>query len=202
MQQHSFDQRSVVAPAVLGLLLIAVGAVVLVARQAGFDLFGSIGSWGWPLFIIVPGLVLLVASLVPAPPAGIGFAIAGSIVTTVGSLLLYQSRTGNWESWAYAWALIPAAAGVALIVYGLYARRPSMVRGGSWMAGIAAVLFATGAWFFGGIFAGELRPDATDWWPIVVVAVGAVLVLRAVLLAGAPHDVDASKEIGRPTDPA
>jgi hypothetical protein len=34
------------------------------------------------------------------------------------------------------------------------------------------------------------------------VAVGAVLVLRAVLLAGAPHDVDASKEIGRPTDPA
>jgi hypothetical protein len=200
--QHSFDQRSVLAPAVLGLMLVAVGAVVLIARGAGFDLFGSIGSWGWPLFVIVPGLVLLVASLVPAPPAGIGFAIAGSIVTTVGSLLLYQSRTGHWESWAYAWALIPAAAGVALFLYGLFARRPSMVRGGTWMAGIGAVMFAMGAWFFEGIFAGELRPEATEWWPIVIVVVGAVLVLRAVLQIGEPRDAGTPSETSGPSDPA
>jgi hypothetical protein len=199
--QHSFNQRSVAAPAVLGLLFIGVGAVALVARQTGFDLFGSIGAWGWPLFVIVPGLVLLVAALVPAPPAGIGFAIAGSIVTTIGTLLLYQSRTGHWESWAYAWALIPAAAGVALVLYGLYARRPSMVRGGSWMAGIAAVLFATGAWFFEGIFAGELRPEATDWWPIAIVALGAILVLRAVLSAGEPRDVGPPSAASGPAQP-
>jgi hypothetical protein len=186
--QQSFGQRPVAAPAIVGLVLIAVGAVVLLVPQVGFDLFGSIGSWGWPLFIIVPGFVLLAVSLVPAPPQGIGFAIAGAIVTTVGSLLLYQSRTGHWESWAYAWALIPMAAGAALVLYGLYARSSSMVRGGTWMAGIAAVLFATGLWFFEGIFAGELRPDVTEWWPIVIVLIGAVLVLRAVLLATQPRE--------------
>jgi hypothetical protein len=184
------------APAIVGFVLIAAGALALVARQAGFDVFASVGSWGWPLFVIVPGLVLLVASLAPAPPAGIGFAIAGAIVTTVGSLLLYQSRTGHWETWAYAWALIPMAAGVALVAYGLYAHRSSMVRGGTWMAGIAAVLFATGAWFFEGLFAGKAVPDSTDWWPLVIVAVGAVLVLRAMLVATERKDSD------RPNDPA
>ena len=186
--QHSFDQRSVSGPAILGVLLIALGAVVLVGRQAGLDLFESIGSWGWPLFVIVPGVVLLAVSLVPAPPAGIGFAIAGAIVTTIGSLLLYQSRTSDWESWAYAWALIPMAAGAALVLYGLYARRGSMVRGGVWMLGIAAVLLAVGAWFFEAIFAGSVRPELTEWWPIAIVAVGAILVLRAALRAGAASD--------------
>ena len=194
--QHSMDRRSAMGPAIVGLLLIAVGAVVLIAREAGFDAFGAIGGWGWPFFVIVPGLVLLLAALVPAPPAGIGFAIAGAIVTTVGSLLLYQSRTGHWESWAYAWALIPMAAGVALVLYGTYAHRASMVRGGTWMAGIAVALFAAGAWFFEGIFAGELRPDVTDWWPIAIVAVGAVLVLSAALTPRQP------KEPGQPSDPA
>jgi hypothetical protein len=179
--QQSFGQRPMAAPAVVGFLLILVGGVVLAARQVGFDLFGPLGDWGWPLFIIVPGIVLLALSLIPAPPAGIGFAIAGAIVTTVGSLLLYQSRSGDWESWAYAWALIPMAAGAALFLYGLFARSSSMVRGGTWMAGIGAVLFATGGWFFEGLFAGKPQPELTDWWPIVIVAVGAVLLLRYML---------------------
>jgi len=177
--QQSFGQRPVAAPAVLGFLLIALGAVVLLAREAGFDMFEQIGTWGWPLFVIVPGLLLLAAALVPRPPRGIGFAIAGAIVTTVGALLLYQSRTGHWESWAYAWALIPMAAGLALIAYGLFSRSSSMVRGGTWMAGIAALLLAIGAWFFEGVFAGGVRPELIEWWPIAIVAVGAVLVLSA-----------------------
>ena len=63
-----------------------------------------------------------------------GFAIAGSIVTTVGSVLLYQQTTGHWESWAYAWALVgPGAAGLGMLVYGLlfrptgYCSRPELV---------------------------------------------------------------------------
>ena len=185
----------------MGFLLILVGAVVLAARQFGLDLFGPIGDWGWPLFIIVPGIVLLALSLIPTPPAGIGFAIAGAIVTTVGSLLLYQSQTGHWESWAYAWALIPAAAGAALVLYGMFARSSSMVRGGTWMAGIAAVLFAAGAWFFEGLFAGKPLPELVDWWPIVIVAVGAVLVLRAKLSGGRREDEPTQPPIEAPAHP-
>jgi hypothetical protein len=186
--QQSFGQRPVAAPAILGFLLIAVGAFVLLAREVGFDVFGQIGTWGWPVFIIVPGLLLLAAALVPSPPRGIGFAIAGAIVTTVGALLLYQSLTGHWESWAYAWALIPMAAGLALIAYGLFSRSSRMVRGGTWMAGIAALMLAIGAWFFEGVFAGGVRPELVEWWPIAIVAVGAVLVLRATFTSDGRHD--------------
>jgi len=186
--QQSFGQRSAAAPAILGLLFIVVGAIFLVAREVGWDLFTSVEGWGWPLFIIVPGLVLLAVALVPARPAGVGFGIAGAVVTTVGSILLYQSRTGEWESWAYAWALIPLAAGAALVLYGLYAHSPSMIRGGTWMSGIGAVLFVVGAWFFQGVFTGETRPQFAESWPMLVVAFGGLLVLRALFVRREPQE--------------
>jgi hypothetical protein len=181
--QHSIGQRSATAPAVLGLLLITVGIFALVLRELDVNPFEAIGEWGWPLFVIVPGVVLLGVALIPAPPRGVGFAIAGAIVTTVGGLLLYQWRTGHWESWAYVWALIPAAAGVALVLYGLLSRERGMISIGSWLAGIGALIFTAGAWFFEGLFAGDTRPDVADWWPLALVALGIVIALRALLAA-------------------
>jgi hypothetical protein len=74
----------------VGLLLVAAGVAAFGARQAGFDPFEALGDNGWPLFVIVPGLVLLGASVVPPVPHGVGFAIAGSIVTIVGLVLLFR----------------------------------------------------------------------------------------------------------------
>jgi hypothetical protein len=187
--QQSLGNRPSMAPAVIGVLLIAVGAVALALRELGPNVLPSIGVWGWPFFIIVPGVVLLGLALVPTPPRGIGFATAGAIVTTVGALLLYQWRTAHWESWAYAWALIPMSTGVAMALYGLFARARGLVTTGIWMAAIAAILFGFGAWFFEGLFAGEDRiVDAGNWWPIAVIAIGAVLAMRAFL---APARADA-----------
>ena len=183
--QQSLGNRNAMAPAVIGVLLIVVGAIALALREFGTNILPSIGEWGWPFFIIVPGVVLLALSLVPAPPRGIGFATAGAIVTTVGALLLYQSRSGHWESWAYAWALIPLSTGVAMALYGLLARTRGMVTSGLWMAAIAAFLFVGGAWFFEGIFAGEERfVDAGNWWPVAAIAVGAVIVFASFLRPG------------------
>jgi hypothetical protein len=182
--QQSFGRRPITAPAVLGALLIVVGIAAFALRESGVNLWEWIGPESWPFLIIVPGLVLLGASVLPAPPRGAGFAPAGAVVTTVGSLLLYQARTGHWESWAYAWALLPLAAGVALVLYGLYARDRTMVRNGAWMAGISTALFAAGAWFYEGIFAGEERTrNIGEWWPLGVVILGMVIVLRALLTA-------------------
>ena len=187
--QQSVGNRNAMAPAVLGVLLIAVGIVALALREFGTNILPSIGEWGWPFFIILPGVVLLGLSLVPAPPRGIGFATAGAIVTTVGTLLLYQSRSGHWESWAYAWALIPLGTGVAMALYGLLARASGMVTSGLWMAAIATVLFVVGAWFFEGIFAGEDRfIDAGNWWPVAAIAIGAVIVLASFLRPRQPTD--------------
>jgi hypothetical protein len=197
--QQSFSHRPSTAPAVLGVVLIAVGAAALILREVGVNLFASIGPWGWPLFIIVPGLVLLVASLVPAPPRGLGFAIAGAIVTAVGSLLLYQSQTGHWESWAYAWALLPMSAGVAMALYGAFASARGLVTNGLWLAGITGVIFAVGAWYFEAVFAGTPPLlDAGNWWPLAVIGVGAVLVVRALL---APGRSSPEAGVSRPEEP-
>lgn len=180
--QQSFNRRPAVAPAVFGIGLIAVGLGALVLREVGVNLFASIGARGWPLFILVPGLVLLAASLVPESPRGIGLATSGAVVSTVGAILLYQSSTGHWESWSYAWALIPLFAGVATTLYGLLAQVRGMVVSGLWTAGISAGLFIAGAWFFEGLFAGEERRliDAGNWWPVALIVLGVVVAIRAV----------------------
>jgi hypothetical protein len=178
MQQTLQHPRNSAATAVVGLLLIVGGGAMLALRQAGVDVFEAVGTWGWPFFVIVPGLVLLAMAVVPTPPRGISFAIAGSVVTTVGGLLLYQTQTGNWESWAYAWALIPLAVGVAMLVYGGLARVPGLVTAGLWTGGIAAIVLMVGAWFFGGLFAGLDRPtEIGNWWPVAAIAVGLLLLL-------------------------
>lgn len=170
------------APIVLGALLILGGAAAFALQQSGVHIGDLVGDAGWPLFVIVPGLVLLAASLVITPPRGIGFAIAGSIVLAVGLILLYQDTTGQWESWAYAWALIPGAAGLAMAVYGTIASERGLVLAGSRLAGIAAVLFVAGLWFFSPIFQ-EGRPpvDLDQWWPAALVGVGLLIVVSAVL---------------------
>jgi hypothetical protein len=155
--------------------------VALVLRTAGINLFESVGSWGWPLFVLIPGLVLLGLALVPRPPQGIGFAIAGSIVTAVGAILLYQWQSGHWESWAYVWALIPGAAGIAQVLYGAFARDGAMVGRGLWMAAISALMFVVGAWFFEGIFAGEEPFRNIDWWPVGLIVIGAIVLVGAFL---------------------
>ena len=169
--------------AIVGLILVAAGIFAFVAREAGFDPFSVID---WPLFIIVPGLVLVAAAVLVPRPDGIGFAIAGSIVTSIGLLLWYQNASDHWESWAYAWALIgPGAAGLALFLYGAWTHAADQVSGGLRLMGISAILFVAGLLFFETIFqSGRLPVDLGDAWPVVLVAIGVVIVLGA-LLGGA-----------------
>ncbi|HEX2625391.1 MAG TPA: hypothetical protein VHL56_00630 [Candidatus Limnocylindrales bacterium] len=180
--QQPLPQRSMVAPAVIGVLLVVVGVIALIVREADVNLLPGLGTWGWPLFVLVPGLVMLGAGVLLPAPRGAGLAVAGSVVTTLGALLFYQSQSGHWESWAYAWALLPGAAGAGLLGYGVLARERGMRTTGTWLLGIAAVVFLAGAWFFEGLFAGEDRPvDLGNWWPIGVIILGAALALWAFL---------------------
>ncbi|MDO9099390.1 MAG: hypothetical protein Q7V53_01400, partial [Caldisericota bacterium] len=106
----------------LGILLIIVGIVVLAFQYVRIDLSWLPARWAelaWPLRIIVPGLALFVVGLVLPGSTGDGLAGFGLVAAAVGTLLWYQSVTGTWSSWAYAWALVfPGAGGVAGIVHG------------------------------------------------------------------------------------
>jgi len=187
--QHTIPHRDRTAPTlIVGLLLIAAGAAFLGLREAGIDLPRLVGEAGWPFFVIVPGLVLLAAAAIPTPPRGIGFAIAGSIVTTVGLVLLYQARTGDWQSWAYVWAAIPLAIGLALFAYGALTGDGPMVTAGLWVGGVATLVLAVGAWFFQGVFSGAGSVWSSTWWAVVTIIAGLAITIRAITSHGQSNE--------------
>jgi hypothetical protein len=187
MQGTRTRKRSSSATA-FGILLVVVGIALLALREAGLDLGTVLGSAGWPLFVIVPGLVLLAFAVVPAPPQGLGFAIAGSVVTTVGLILLYHDSTGHWERWAYMWALIPGAVGVATTVYGAASRHGELVVPGLRTTAVAGVLLAAGWWFFEATFeTGRTPIDLGTWWPVIVIVLGALVSVTAFM--GSPRSI-------------
>lgn len=183
--------RQVGGITLIGILLLVAGVLSLGARVLDIDPFAATAAGGWPLLVIMPGLVLLAASVFPAPPSGLGFAIPGSIVTTVGLVLFYQQSTGHWESWAYSWALVgPGGAGLGMLLYGLLFRQREIVSNGARLTAIAAVLFGVGLWYFETIFrTGQVPIDLGGWWPLVLIVFG-VIALVAGLRDGSPRDVD------------
>lgn len=142
------EPRSPSTTAILGLLLIVVGAAYLGARLAGVDL----AFVGWPAFVIVPGLVLFALAFAVGGPGGAGLATAGAVIATTGVVLAVQRATGLWATWAYAWALVaPGSIGLGLIVYGALTRQPALVRGGLWPFVAGLGLFFLGLLFFEGV---------------------------------------------------
>ena len=99
----------------LGVLLIVMGVLFFVGQAVGFDL----GPFGWPFFVIIPGLAVTGAGLAAGGPTGERITPLGAAVTMVGVILLYQNAADHFESWAYAWALVfPTSTGLGQMVYG------------------------------------------------------------------------------------
>ena len=184
--QSSPDRRGIVA---IGTLLILLGLAAFALQTAGYDLADAASGDGWPILVIVPGLILLTAAFVTPVPAGVGLAIAGSIVTTVGLVLFYQQQTNHWESWSYAWALVgPGAAGLGMTAYGLVFRQSELVRGGLALAAIAAVIFVVGFWFFETLYdSGRVPAELETWWPVALIAVGAVVLIGGMVESSRRH---------------
>jgi hypothetical protein len=163
---------------VAGALLIVLGAAALVVRVSGVNI-------GWPVWVILPGLGLLVAAFALPEPGGSGLAAAGGIVTAVGTLLAVQDATGTYASWAYAWALVaPGGVGVGLLLYGLLTRRGDIARGGLASLITGMVLFLVGFLFFEGLlhlngdrFAGLTSLSV----PIVIMGIGAAILVGAII---------------------
>jgi hypothetical protein len=170
------DQESGgVSTAALGIGFIVVGLALLAVQLLDID----VGEVGWPLFVIVPGVVLLVIGLLGRGAAGM--TIGGCAVTAVGLLLLYQNASDHWESWAYAWALVgPGAFGLGLTVAGLRSGDAGMVRNGTWQGLAGLGIFAAGLVFFEGIIGiSGRRLPLPDWsLAALIIAVGVALLVR------------------------
>lgn len=179
------SERSGALPIVVGLLLIGAGVIFLVMQAYAIELPFDLGRVGWPLFIIAPGVVLLLVGLfLPAAP-GSGLTVGGGIVTAVGLLLAYQSSTNHYASWAYAWALVaPFSVGVAMLLWGVVHGRGAMIRVGLGAMFAGAVLFLIGFAFFEGVLnlGGErgLAPLGRQALPVALIAAGVLIIVSRI----------------------
>jgi hypothetical protein len=159
---------------IIGGVLIVLGVLFLAERAFGIQF----GRFGWPLFVIVPGLLLMAASLAVGGREGSGMAVGGAITTVVGLVLAFQNATGLWATWAYAWALVgPGATGVGLIYYGLLKHHPDLVSNGIRSLGSGLALFAAFGLFFEGVIglSGEPFLLGSEFLPIALIGLGVVL---------------------------
>lgn len=78
-------------------------------------------------------------------------AVPACIVGGIGGLLLWQNATGEWQSWAYAWTLIPGFVGVGTLLSGLLGGTLRRDFGaGAWRVLISLISFGIFASFLGG----------------------------------------------------
>jgi hypothetical protein len=164
---------------VLGVVLILLGVVFLVTQFIGQWFAIQLGHYLWPLFVLVPGILLFAFALASRTSAGEPLAVAGAMITMTGLILFLQNLTGLWATWAYAWALIaPTSIGLGQWAHGSVVDQPALVSSGRRLAGIGLLIFLLGAVFFElviGLNGFGLGPWA---WPLLLILLGVVLLVR------------------------
>ena len=157
---------------VLGLLLLFVGGWLLAQEILPMRILVDV-PFSWPWWVIGTGVFLLLLGLLVGAP---GLAVPGTIVGGIGALLFWQDATGNWESWSYAWTLIPAFVGLGIIIAGLLEGNfRSALEGGGMLVVIGAVLFVIFSSLMGGFnFFGP-------YWPVLLILLGVWILLRVIL---------------------
>jgi hypothetical protein len=159
-----------------GVVLVVLGLFALLVQFTGFD-----AGQSWPLFVVIPGLTLLVVGYISL---GTGALIPGAILTVIGLILAYQSSTGDWPSWAFAWPLVaPGGVGLGLFLQGVRNHDSHLLRQGRVLMFVAAIIFMIGFVIFATIF----RIGDTDYgWfgkaalPALLIVVGLVLLARSI----------------------
>jgi len=163
-----------------GLVLMLLGLFLL-----ALQLWPNVGyllrlEFTWPFIIIGIGLFFFLGILVWGRGAA-GLAMPGTIITGIGLLLFYQNWSGDWESWAYAWALIPGMVGLGAVLTGLIEGKSLRwaVNAGGGLILISIVLVAV----FGAVFGFFLGSDQLAQWgvPALLILGGLWLLGRALL---------------------
>jgi hypothetical protein len=160
----------------LGIVLVVVGVFFLFMRIFEVDL----SSYGWPLYVIIPGLTLLVVGFISL---GTGALVPGGIITMTGLVLAYQNATSDWPSWSYAWALVvPGGVGIGIFLQGLRDRERHQMKQGRTLMFWALMIFLIGFVLFESI----LNVSGIDYGlvgraalPVLLIIIGVTLLARS-----------------------
>lgn len=167
---------------VAGILLIVFGGLALASQ-----FFGPFNFWGrlWPLLIVSIGVMFFVGMLAGGRGAS-GLAIPGSIITTVGLMMLLQNLTGHWESWSYGWTVIIASVGVGIYIMGVRRDDEGQRQSGLQVMKTGAVLFVIFGAFFEMVF--NSSQIAQLAFPIGLIVLGGYLILRRGVIGSAGQE--------------
>ncbi len=158
---------------IVGLILIGLGVVFALGQVFRVNFL----AFTWPFFIIVPGLMFFVMMVVAGKPGG-PLAIPGSIVTTVGLILLFQSVTGLWYTWAYAWALIiPTSIGAGMMIAGRWSGSAPMSRSGRQLVTVGMIIFLIAGAVFELVLNIGNNPFVPYLWPALMIVLGVWLLV-------------------------
>jgi hypothetical protein len=158
---------------VAGLILIGLGVLFLLGQFVQIEIW----SFLWPLLIIGVGALFFGGMIIGGRAAG-SLAIPGSIITTVGLILLVQNTFGHWETWSYAWTLILIGVGFGLWLRGTWEGERSTQQAGSRVMGIGLVFFLVFGAFFELGFGFGFGWASGLVWPLGLIAVGIYLLFH------------------------
>ena len=166
-----------------GIILVAVGTVFLGLRLGNI----ALGPDSWPLWLIVPGLAMLVGSLFIPSRGGLGLAVPGVILAIVGGILWFQSAYGLYATWAYAWALVaPTGPGLAMLIYGAVHGDGDLALDGLRATLTGAGLFLGFGLFFEGVIgiSGHRIENLDQVLPYAAIGLGILLIVLAFVEGG------------------
>ncbi|HAH95956.1 MAG TPA: hypothetical protein DCL69_03525 [Firmicutes bacterium] len=159
-----------------GIFLILCGVLLLLLTTGAFDYRISVL---WPLFILVPGLFF--AAMAFSSRSTRGAIFPATFFTLLGLLfLLWSNRI--IDGFHLTWPAFPGILGLCFVM--LYIFEPE---GGLLFP--AFILLAVSAVGFG-INYRLIGPDAWKWWPVVLVAIGAWLIMRTFFDFGSKKKYD------------
>lgn len=164
------------ATLIIGALLVVFGVLFLLGQTLNLPVDWS--RYGWPVFVIAPGLALFVVMAAGGKSWG-GLAVPASIVTVVGLILFVQNTLDLWQTWSYAWALVfPMAAGLGTWIEGIWCEDPSLKQRGQHLLTVGVTLFLVFAAFFEGVL-GISHLGATQ---VARIGIPTALIVAGILL--------------------
>ncbi len=169
------NQHANNAPLVWGTLLVGFGLLSLLSQ-----VFRNVVNWSyvWPVAIILFGGLFFAGMFLGGRQVS-GLAVPGTIIAGIGLMLLVQSLSSYWQSWAYSWALIVIFVGLGIWIMGLYGRDDGQQAAGLKVAKIGFILFVIFGAFFEMIFSADRAMGFRGLlFPALLILLGMYLVVR------------------------
>ncbi|SEN10619.1 hypothetical protein [Paenibacillus sp. OV219] len=121
----------------VGLLFLIAGAVILLGK-IGF--FSFIGTNFWPLFLLIPGILLHVLFFGRLLPP---FVLIPGAILTINAFLFFFCIASGWSNMQYLWPIFIVSVAVGLYEYHLFdTYHPKLPRT------LAIIMLLTAASFF------------------------------------------------------